>query len=151
MTKIFLSYLIFLLAGCTSAQFDRRKEAIEFAHYILDRHQLEDYSSYYLVILQSNMCGACTVDVIDFLSQNLGKSHKKKILVMTVYRDDIYTELHTAVPDLKIIEDKEYKVEDFGLRMTKDLLFHIENGEISYWSYLADGNYDQIERYIKRH
>jgi len=135
----------FTISSCSNAKFEREKS---FFAYLKDIHQYECKESCYVVVLQTGFCGACTTEVVDFVSKEMVKKNKNTVLILAEENLRLIDKLERANEEMIILVDKNYAIEKYGLRHTSDLFFFVQNNTIETWSTIDEDKYKRILKII---
>lgn len=138
---IILFFAVAINTGCHDSEkpsFNREKELFSYLSDIhgLELDEFQDETA--LFLMQLDMCGACTERNKQFVHKLLSKRKGlKKIVVLS--RKDIYMTdfLKSSSEDVVILTDKNFSINKYGLRFTKDIFVLIANQKVNMFSFLT--------------
>jgi hypothetical protein len=131
--------LIFVIAfqSCNtnkakSLPFERQKELLKY----FDCLNLKfDETINHVFIFQTNKCGSCTDEVMDYIVKEYKKNDDKKTFIVSTNTKPIINVLKT-IKNNKIYIDVDYNLEKYGLSFAKDLYVQMKNNKIESWTFL---------------
>lgn len=98
-------------------------------------------SSMNIIILQDNICGACTDDVLQFITQLPGEH---TYFILSEEQPGILNHLRAHISEEKIFIDKEDLIVRYGLRYARDLIVVFSEGKVKYWAFIKEENFPDI-------
>lgn len=140
-----LLLLTTLFLSCNSLKkFDREQE---LNSYLTKVHYIDLKHPKIVILLQTNFCGACSQEVITFISNELKQSKMQTIIILSKEDKKIISELSSLNnKEVVILIDREYELEKYGLLFTSDLIFLFENSSISFWEFIEEEKFSEIKR-----
>jgi hypothetical protein len=136
--------LISIVSSCT--KFERNEEVIKF----LKKEagiEIDTFESFNLFILQDQICGACTNSILSFI---YGLDHKNTMVLTSNESQVLIKQLKKNIGEANVFVDKNRLIERYGLRYAKDLIIIYKKGELKYYAFLKEDDFDKIEKnYIK--
>jgi peroxiredoxin len=133
---------MFLTQFSCAKKFERDKELYQ---YLSKVHDLNLDKKKVIIILQTDFCGACTNNVISFLNEELEKLQIETIIIFSKNKKEITSQFDKENSNIKILFDKEFQIEKFGLQFTSDLFFLFENSYIQYWNFIEEEEFKSIQ------
>jgi hypothetical protein len=140
--QLFIISALLLLYSCKTP-FEREKE---FFTYLKEVQRMELSEKQLVLLMQTNFCGACTEEVQAALASYIEAQNLKTTVVLSSNEKEVkafFQELPSS-PDVRI--DPAYKMEQYGMKFTSDLLVIFEEGRILSWAFLDDKGLARIGR-----
>lgn len=136
----FIVSLIFIVSSCT--KFERNDEVIRFLKEEANI-KIDTFESFNLFILQDQICGACTNSVLSFI-YNL--DHKNSMIITSNENKILIKQLKNNLGESNVFIDKNRLIERYGLRYAKDLIIIYKKGELQYYAFLKEDDFDEIKK-----
>ena len=137
MKQIIMFLTLLLTSAChpntkSVAQFERQTELFKY----FDCANIKvDENINHVFIFQTNKCGACTDEVLDYVGESYKSNEENKIFILCSKNNLI---LNTLKPlkNSKIHIDSNFDLERYGLSYATDLYVKLNNHKIEYWAFL---------------
>lgn len=144
-SKLLFGSIIFLaLFSCNQQKPTGREQGIIKYLESEQNINISNDSTYVVVIFETNFCGACHKDLMRFIREQLN-SKRNNIVVMQTFKKEVIEEFE-KVPNLKFLIDKNYQLEKYGLIYVKSSVFLIKEKRVSYWSFISDDKFTDINK-----
>lgn len=141
---ISLLFFSILLACNSSKKFERTNELTQ---YLTKIQELTLEGEHNILLLQTNFCGACTEDMMDFLNKKIPIVKNKTYIILTEDKPKLIEKLPKN-ENVKILIDNNFMTEKYGLRFSKDAFFYFDNSEIKYWTFIDYDTFKKLDRKI---
>ncbi|GIV44845.1 MAG: hypothetical protein KatS3mg035_1968 [Bacteroidia bacterium] len=145
---ILIFYLI--INGCTEndkqsfIKFYRSEELYK----VMELYSI-DANHYYMIIIQDGMCNSCSIENIIELEKIISSCKEKDFIFINNEKYTLLSEFISSKKNTTLIKDSLNFVKQYGLRLSKDLIFEIKDNKIVYWNYVTEDNLPSISSYIK--
>ena len=134
--------LCLFLEFCSCTKFERHEETIRFLKDEVNIN-IDTMDRFNLFILQDQICGACTNSILSFV---YSFDHYNSLVVISNDNQLLIKQLKKNIGKSNIYIDKNRLIERYGLRYAKDLVVIFNKGELKYYAFLKDEDFEEIKK-----
>ena len=134
--------LCLFLEFCSCTKFERHEETIRFLKDEVNIN-IDTMDRFNLFILQDQICGACTNSILSFV---YSLDHYNSLVVISNDNQLLIKQLKKNIGKSNIYIDKNRLIERYGLRYAKDLVVIFNKGELKYYAFLKDEEFEEIKK-----
>lgn len=141
----YISFIFFVFSlGCQVRKFDRE---YELHKYLQNVHGLENLNNVNVILYLNNYCTSCSESTFMELISNIQRHNSKTYLILSTM-DSTLINRFIQDQSIKVIVDKNYEIEKYGLTQASNLIFRFQNDKIKFWDYINTNSISKIKTRI---
>lgn len=129
--------------GTCNQTFEREQELLS---YIEKECSLDVSTERWVVLLQTDMCGACTNQVITFILQEMHCDSIPVLVLFSSHNEQLLRRICHNEGNLQCHVAVNYNFERYGIRYTDDMLFLISESKIREYYRLSQDRLRSIRK-----
>ena len=138
--------LLLTLSSSSCNNFERETQVIKL---LKDKENIdvEREKSLQVIVLQDNVCGACSESVLDFV---FDLDLQNSLIVLSDENEKLLYKFRNEIGEQNMLIDSTYLIEKYGLRYARSLIVSFEKGKLDFWSFIEEKEFEKIRRKMKR-